>query len=61
MPSLVTAMEIRQPRSPPSFAVCVAEPSEDTPGGASRLHLKRRGTTKEGSEGYEVEGRDGTQ
>ena len=29
----------------------VAEPSEDTPGGASHLHLQRRGTTKEGNEG----------
>jgi hypothetical protein len=35
---------------PPS-SCCVAEPSEDTPGGAFHLHLQRRHMTKEGNEG----------
>ena len=38
----------------PPLSCCVAEPSDDTPGGASHLHLQRCGTTKEGNEGLLV-------
>jgi len=50
-PSLATAVEFDSRGLLPPSSCCVAEPSEDTPRGASHLHLQRRGTTKEGNEG----------
>ena len=47
-PSSATAVEFDSRGLLPPSSCCVAEPSEDTPGGASHLHLQRRGTTKEG-------------
>ena len=49
--SSATAVEFDSRGLLPPSSCCVAEPSEDTPGGASHLHLQRRGTTKEGNEG----------
>jgi hypothetical protein len=49
--SSVTAVEFDSHGLLPPSSCCVAEPSEDTPGGASHLHLQRRRTTKEGNEG----------
>jgi len=50
-PSSATAVEFDSRGLLPPSSCCVVEPSEDTPGSASHLHLQRRGTTKEGNEG----------
>ena len=46
-----TAVEFDSPGLLPPSSCCVAEPSEDTPGGASHLHLQWRRITKEENEG----------
>jgi hypothetical protein len=50
-PLSATAVEFDSRGLLPPSSCCVAEPSEDTPGGASHLHLQRRRTAKEGNGG----------